>query len=166
MIRCYVAGAYSSNNVIGVLDNIREGMRWATKVVLDDMAPFVPWFDLHFQLMLRGDEKLTVEDYYNYSMTWLRVSDVVFVTPGWENSNGTKKEIEVANSLNIPVIYDYKELLCWKKHKESKGITENTSIDSWFNELNNPTNLRTTYERGFRDGAFAAKFKIKMGYNE
>lgn len=28
-----------------------------------------------------------------------------------------------------------------------ENTVENTSIDSWFNELNNPVNLRTTYER-------------------
>lgn len=160
MIRCYVAGAYSGSNVLDVLNNIRNGLRWSTKVVLDGMAPFVPWFDFHFQLMLRENENLTVQDYYNYSMAWLTVSDVVFVTPGWESSNGTKKEIEVANSLNIPVIYDYKELLSWKKDNETKNIIERNSVDNWFNELSNPINLRTTYERGFRDGAFAAKYKI------
>ena len=89
MIRCYVAGAYSGSNVLDVLNNIRNGLRWSTKVILDGMAPFVPWFDFHFQLMLRENENLTVEDYYNYSMEWLKVSGVVFVTPGWESSTGT-----------------------------------------------------------------------------
>jgi hypothetical protein len=161
MIRCYVAGAYSGSNVLDVLNNIRNGLRWSTKVVLDGMAPFVPWFDFHFQLMLRENENLTVQDYYNYSMEWLKVSDVVFVTPGWENSNGTKKEIAVATSLDIPVIYDYNELLSWKKNNETKNTVKNNSIDNWFNELNNPADLRTDYERGFRDGAFAAKLKIE-----
>lgn len=106
MKRIYVAGAYSANNVIGVLDNIREGMRWATKVFLAGHAPFAPWLDFHFQLMLREGERLKVEDYYEYSLAWLRASDVVFVTPGWEQSKGTIAEIAEANRLGIKIVYD------------------------------------------------------------
>lgn len=106
MKRVYVAGAYSANNVIDVLDNMRRGMRVSTEVLLAGYAPFSPWLDFHFQLMLRGAEKLTVEDYYEYSLAWLRVSDVVLVLPGWENSKGTKAEIAEAHRLMIPVVYD------------------------------------------------------------
>ena len=105
MKRVYVAGAYSSNNVIGVLDNMREGMRWATKVFLAGHAPFAPWLDFHFQLMLRDGESLSVEDYYQYSLAWMQVADVVFVTPEWENSKGTHAEIAEAERIGIPVVY-------------------------------------------------------------
>ena len=64
MRRVYVAGAYSASNVISVLDNIREGMRLSTQVLLLGYAPFCPWLDHHFQLMLREGEKLSVDDYY------------------------------------------------------------------------------------------------------
>jgi len=101
--RIYVAGAYSSDNVIGVLDNIRNGMRVATEVLLAGYAPFVPWFDFHFQLMLRGQESLSVADYYAYSLAWLGVSDAVLLVPGWENSKGTLKELERAKGLGLPV---------------------------------------------------------------
>lgn len=110
MKRVYVAGAYSSNNVIGVLDNMREGMRWSTMVFLKGHAPFAPWLDFHYQLMLRDGEKLTVEQYYEYSLAWLRAAEVVFVTPGWENSKGTVAEIAMANRLGIPIVYDIDEL--------------------------------------------------------
>ena len=40
MKRIYIAGAYSANNVLTVLDNMREGMRLATKVLLLGYAPF------------------------------------------------------------------------------------------------------------------------------
>jgi len=109
-LRVYVAGAYSSDNVIGVLNNMREGMRWATKVFLAGHAPFCPWLDYHYTLMLREGENLTVPDYYAYSMAWLRVADVVFVTPGWEASHGTKKEIEEAERLGIRVVYRMEDI--------------------------------------------------------
>lgn len=110
MKKVYIAGAYSSDNVIGVFDNIREGLRWSTKVFLKGFAPFSPWIDFHFHLMLREGEILEIKDYYEYSMAWLRVSDIIFVTPGWENSKGTKKEIEEAIKLGIPVVYSLEDI--------------------------------------------------------
>lgn len=110
MKRVYVAGAYSANNVLTVLDNIRKGMRGGLDVLLLGYAPFVPWFDFHFQLMLQGNEKLTVDDYYQYSLAWLEVSDAVYVLPGYEESKGTAAEIARAHELGIPVYYDLMDL--------------------------------------------------------
>jgi len=110
MKRIYVAGAYSANNVLAVLDNIRNGMRAGLEVLLLGYSPFVPWFDFHFQLMLRENEKLTVDDYYKYSMAWLEVSDAVYVLPGYEESKGTAAEIARAHELSIPVYYDIEDL--------------------------------------------------------
>lgn len=110
MKRVYVAGAYSADNVITVLDNMRRGMRASTEVFLKGFSPFCPWLDYQFTLMLRDGEKLTVEDYYRYSMAWLEVSDVVLVLPGSEHSKGTKQEIIRANELGIPVVYDIEDL--------------------------------------------------------
>jgi len=103
MKRVYVAGSYSSNNVITVLNNMRIGMRLGTQVLLAGYAPFVPWFDYQFQLMLRDGESLTVQDYYDYSMAWLEASDCVLVVPNSEGSKGTQAEIKRAIELDIPV---------------------------------------------------------------
>jgi len=112
MKRVYVAGAYSADNVCDVLANMRRGMRWATKVFLAGHAPFCPWHDFHYELMLREEEgeKLTLEDYYQFSLAWLRASDVVFVTPGWRTSYGTIREIELARSLGIPVVFKLEDI--------------------------------------------------------
>lgn len=105
MKRIYIAGAYSADNVIEVLDNMRRGMRTATECFLAGNAPFCPWLDFHFQLMLREGEALTVQDYYEYSIAWLKVSDELWVLPDYENSDGTLREIETAERLGIPVKY-------------------------------------------------------------
>ena len=68
MKRIYIAGPYSSDNVIGVLDNMRKGMRLSTEVFLAGYAPFCPFLDYHFQLNLRDGENLTLDDYYQYSL--------------------------------------------------------------------------------------------------
>ena len=111
MKRIYIAGAYSANNVITALDNMRKGMRLATKVFLIGHAPFCPWLDFHFQLMLREGETITVEDYYKYSIAWLKVSDAMLLVPGWQVSKGTKAEMEIADKMGIPIYYDIEELM-------------------------------------------------------
>lgn len=108
--RVYIAGAYSANNVISVLDNIRIGMRAGTELFLKGYSPFVPWFDFHFQLMLREGEKISVNDYYKYSIDWLEVSDAMYVLPNSEYSEGTQKEKLKALDLKIPIFYSIEEI--------------------------------------------------------
>lgn len=116
MKRVYVAGLYSRNkqgemaNVIEVLDNMRVGMRVATEVFLAGYAPFCPWVDYHFMLMLREGEKLEIEDYYAYSLAWLEKSDALLVLPGWESSPGTVRERDRSVELGIPVFYSLEAL--------------------------------------------------------
>lgn len=110
MVRVYIAGAYSAPNVIGILNNMRTGMRAATEVLLAGYAPFCPWLDYQFQLMLKEGESLTVEDYYNYSLAWIEGSHVLLVLPNSDNSIGTRKEIARAKELGIPIIYSISEL--------------------------------------------------------
>ena len=92
--RIYVAGAYSSDNILGCLENIRKGLRASTEIFLAGFAPFSPWLDHQFQFQLRDGETLQVKDFYEYSLAWLDVSDAIFVLPGFENSKGTLAEIE------------------------------------------------------------------------
>ena len=115
MKRIYVAGPYSADNVIDVLDNIREGMRLSTEVFLAGFAPFCPWLDFHYQLMLRNDERISVNDYYAYSLAWLEVSDAMLVGKGWKQSKGTQAEILHTKMLGIPVLWSIKELKEWAK---------------------------------------------------
>ena len=109
--RVYVAGSYSADNVISVLDNMRRGMRACTRLLLAGYAPFCPWFDYHFQLMLRDEERLEVSDYYEYSISWLAISEILLVLPGSESSSGTALEIEYAASHGIEIIHDISKLL-------------------------------------------------------
>ncbi len=106
----YVAGAYSADNGVSVLDNMHEGMRLSTRVLLAGYAPFCPWMDYHFQLMLRGNESLSVDDYYEYSIAWLKVSSAGLLVPGWSNSKGTQKELKIAYELKIPVYESLRNL--------------------------------------------------------
>jgi nucleoside 2-deoxyribosyltransferase len=103
MYKIYVAGSYSSDNVLGVLTNIRKGLRKSTEILLKGYAVFSPWCDYSLNLQLREDEQLTVEQLQEHSMAWLGSADAVFVLPNSENSKGTQNEIARAMTLEIPV---------------------------------------------------------------
>ena len=108
--RVYVAGSYSADNVIDVLANMRRGIRTSVAVLKAGFEPFCPWLDYHFQLQVDDDDDLTVEDFYEYSMAWLEVSDALLVLPNSENSVGTQNEIKRAKELGIPIFYHLDEL--------------------------------------------------------
>ena len=111
MRRIYVAGAYSAPDVVAALDNIRRGIRLATEVLLAGYAPFCPWLDCQYQLMLKDGERLTVDDYYNYSLAWLEASDAVIIVPErLEQSEGTLRELIRARELGLPVYSSMEEL--------------------------------------------------------
>lgn len=100
-LKIYIAGKYSGDNVIDILNNIREGIKVSAKFMKQGHNPFCPWLDHQFQFF----EDLKVEDYYRYSMAWLEVSDKVYVLRGSEKSIGTQNEIRRAKQLNIPIEY-------------------------------------------------------------
>lgn len=109
--RVYVAGPYSSApDLLGCLDNIRDGMRAATELLLRGYAPFVPFFDFHFQLMLQGEERLSFADYRSYSLQWLRVAQAVLALPGSRTSEGARAELAEARERGIPVCQSIEDL--------------------------------------------------------
>jgi len=116
MIKVYIAGAYSADNIIDVLKNIGRGEKEAAKLFQLGYAPFCPWFDKDFILKFPENE-FTIEQFLNYSMEWLKVSDVVYIVPNikgmtnWIESKGTLNEIQTANELGIPVISTMQELI-------------------------------------------------------
>jgi hypothetical protein len=112
MKRVYVAGAYSANNVIDVLKNIGRGEQYSAEIFFRGMAPFCPWHDKQYAMYLCYED-VPVTQYYEYSIAWLKVSDAMFLVPGWKNSEGTLKEIEIAKSLNIPIFKLLIELTIW-----------------------------------------------------
>ncbi len=110
MKRVYVAGAYSADNVVDVLKNIGRGETYAAKIFLMGFAPFCPWHDKDY-VIKNWNQEFTVKMFYEYSLAWLEVSDVLFLVPGYENSKGTIAEIEKATVLRIPIVHSFDELI-------------------------------------------------------
>jgi len=58
----------------------------------------------------RFNDKFTVQQFYDYSLAWLEVSDAVYVLSNNENSKGTQIEIQKAKELNIPIFTNIEDL--------------------------------------------------------
>ena len=106
----YVAGSYSSPDVIEVFNNMRRGMEMSYRVLASGFAPFCPWLDFHFKL-LDGLNVLKLQDFYDYSLAWLEKSDMLLVLPNSGSSVGTQAEIKRAKELNIPIYYSLEDLI-------------------------------------------------------
>lgn len=104
-MRVFLAGPYSSDNVMGVLSNIREGQNRAAYLLHLGFDVYCPWLDHELCLSGPGCD-LTEQMLKKNSMSWLEVSDAVFCVEGWEKSKGTLAEIARAEELGIPVIYN------------------------------------------------------------
>lgn len=110
MIKVYCAGAYSADNVMDVLANMRRGLQMSLDVLEAGYAPFSPWLDFQFGLCAQERHGITIDKLKAYSMAWLEVSDCVLVCIKSENSSGTAAEIARAKELDIPVFYNFLDM--------------------------------------------------------
>lgn len=124
MLRVYVAGAYSSDTVLGVLGNMKRGIKLGAKVLEAGMAPFVPWLD--HDLVFHMSRNPTLLELYAQSISWMRVADAVLVVKqGATESRGTMAEVAEAERLKIPVFWSFEELLNYKEEcKANEFIQE------------------------------------------
>ncbi len=118
MITVYVAGSYNSDNIIKTLNNIHFGTKKCVELLKLGFVPFCPWLDFQFQFY---DTSLTIEDYYRYSLGWLAKSDIVYVLPNFEKSNGTIAEIKKAKELGIPIVHSDKELFAFSENLRAEN---------------------------------------------
>ena len=100
--RVYVAGCYSADNVLDILKNIGRGEDYSAEIFLRGLFPFCPWHDKDYIIRF-WDADYTVQQFYDYSIAFLRVCDAIFLVPGWEDSKGAWKELQIAGEMGIPV---------------------------------------------------------------
>jgi hypothetical protein len=120
--RVYIAGKLNAM-AVDYLKNVSNMLETAEEVrrETDGYGVFVPAIDLLLGIKF-GYSKY--EDYFDNGQFWLKASDAVFLVPGWETSEGTKREIETAKQLNIPVFENILEMVAYFKINYDEQIEE------------------------------------------
>jgi hypothetical protein len=100
--RVYIAGKL---NAIApdYIKNVHNMIVWADQVRKLGASVYVPCIDFVMGMVMGNYE---YADYFDNSQPWLAAAEAVFVCPGWETSEGTRKEIALAIALGKPVFYD------------------------------------------------------------
>jgi hypothetical protein len=104
--RIYVAGKLN-DDAVGYIKNMHRMIKTAKQLRDEGYCVYVPCVDFLEGLV---DGTFDYSDYFVNSQPWLDCAHAIFLTPGWEKSSGTKKEIERAETLDIPVFKDVKEM--------------------------------------------------------
>jgi hypothetical protein len=120
--RIYIAGAISptSKNRHPVLEycgNVASFLATGTALYRRGFAPYIPALDMLIAIWGWGNFK--PEDFYETSLAYLAAADAMLVLPDYENSIGTKKELEYAKEHAIPIFYDVDDLIEYFKGEET-----------------------------------------------
>lgn len=113
MKKIYIAGPYSGPDIITILENIRQGIEAGHYLISKGFAVFCPFLDYQFAFFNHPENTLTKEQYQANSMEWVKVCDAVFLLPGWEQSGGVRRELDVAVRHRIPTYTNYQDLFKW-----------------------------------------------------
>jgi len=95
----YLAGPYRAPTLRGIINNIRKAEKVAIALWQAGFAVICP----HLNTALFDgvcDDKVFLEG----DLEILKRCDIVVVLPGWEDSEGTRKEIALAEKLGIPIL--------------------------------------------------------------
>ena len=104
--RVYVAGKIN-DKAVEYIKNMHNMMMYAEKVRQMGYSVFVPCLDVLMGMMFGC---YGYKDYFDNNLCWLEVADIMFVCPGWETSTGTMKEMNRAEELGIPIVYNLEDL--------------------------------------------------------
>jgi hypothetical protein len=119
----YIAGKLNAD-AVGYLHNVSKMMETAQQVKEAGYSILVPALDLLMGIKF-GYE--SYEDYFDNNMIWVKKSDAVYLTPGWETSKGTAREINIAIEAGIPVFDRLDEM--WEYFNGVKGGNITKVID-------------------------------------
>ena len=99
-IKCYVAGAYSSDP----LPNVEAAINAADKLLRLGYVPFVPHLTHFWDEQHAHDYAVWLE----WCLEWVKVCDAVLRLPG--ESHGADVECELAYGIDIPVFHSIEDL--------------------------------------------------------
>jgi len=100
LIVIYLAGALRGKNRFEKQRNMRRAERWAERLWRMGFAVYSPHLNSGWL-----DTPETDPHVIPANVHLMLLCDMICVMPNWENSSGTKNEIEVCKKNQIPVIY-------------------------------------------------------------
>jgi hypothetical protein len=106
-VKVYIAGKLN-DMACDYIKNFHRMIKTAREVRRAGFAVYVPCNDFLEGLV---DGAFEYPEYFDNSQPWLKSSEAVFLVPGWESSNGTKREIETAKKNQIPVFDNLDEMV-------------------------------------------------------
>lgn len=114
MKRVYVAGKLN-DMTSGYIKNCHDMIMHADAIRRLGFSVFVPCLDL-LSGLVAGD--YDYKDYFENNMPWLECCDYLYVCPGYETSEGTKREIARAKELGKPVFFSIGTLVNGESHEQ------------------------------------------------
>jgi hypothetical protein len=104
-IRVYVAGPFRAEDCWRQERHVRTAEEAAWQLWKMGMAPLCPHSQTRFyQGSLPNDVWLEGD------LSWVEVSQALYVVDGWEESEGTLGEIKLAKKLGIPIFFSMREI--------------------------------------------------------
>jgi len=97
----YVAGAYRGENKFVVIHNVNLAKKAATRLWKEGYAVICPHANSDFM-----DGVLPARTFLDGGLKMVEVSDVIYMLRGWEESEGSREEHELAKSLGKEIIYE------------------------------------------------------------
>jgi hypothetical protein len=105
-MKIYVAGKLNAE-APGYIQNCHAMIKQADEIRRLGFSVFVPCLDFLMGIVMGNYE---YRDYFLNNLSWLKSSDALFVCRNSESSWGTQNEIEIAESLRIPVFRDVEKM--------------------------------------------------------
>jgi len=112
--RIYIAGKLNGM-ACDYIKNVHRMIVWGDKIRRLGYAVFIPGIDFLAGCVIGNWD---YNAYFDNSQPWLDVCDAVFLVPGWEDSEGTKREIMRAEQKKIPIFASMIALDSYFKEKE------------------------------------------------
>lgn len=101
----YVAGKYTGDTYSAIDDNIRISEVVSLKLIRKGWAVITPHKNTaHYEVY--EDDTLTYHTWIAIDDEILKRCDAILMMKNWIESKGSKRELEIAKKLNIPIYFE------------------------------------------------------------
>lgn len=108
MIKVYTIGPYTAPTDEQIQHNIEVAREAMVQLLAEGFAVLCPHT---LTAGLEKEPRLTYEHFMSNDFEWLGLCDRALLLPGWENSNGSKLEVDFCKAQGIPMFHSIPELV-------------------------------------------------------